>query len=134
MLTLTSEYALQAVIYLARHEDEQPIPGREIAEHAQIPPRYLSKVLGDLVRSGVLDSSPGKTGGFALRRSSRETVLYDVLSPFEQFDRRRCPFSSGYCDDAHPCLAHDDWSRIVESQASFFRDTSVYDVAVRQES
>ena len=36
MLTLTSEYALRAMIYLAQHVDKQPITGRQIAEQAGI--------------------------------------------------------------------------------------------------
>ena len=38
MLSLTSEYALRAMIHLAQHVDDWPIPGKDIAEHAGIPP------------------------------------------------------------------------------------------------
>ena len=129
MLTLSSEYALQAMIYLARHQDRCPIPGREIAQQADIPAKYLSKILGDLVRAKVLTSSPGKSGGFKLRRASEDTLLYDVLAPFEQFDHRRCPFGSGYCGDDDPCLAHDRWKKVVEAELWFLQHTSVHHVA-----
>lgn len=129
MLTLTGEYALRASIYLAQHEDCWPIPGRCIAEETQIPAKYLSKVLGDLVRSGVLDSSPGKNGGFRLRRPASRTMLFDVLAPFEPFDNRRCPFDNRACSDERPCPAHDRWKQIVQTQLRFLETTSVQSVA-----
>jgi len=130
MLSLTSQYALRALIHLALHTDDRPVPGRRLAEEAGIPAKYLSKVLGDLVRAGVLDSSPGKTGGYRLRRPAQETMLYDVLAPFEQFDRRRCPFGNQECSDEHPCLAHNRWKHVVGAQQAFLRETSVRDVAI----
>jgi len=132
MLTLTSEYALRALIYLAQHADAWPIPGRQIAERAEIPPKYLSKILGDLVRFRVLDSSPGKTGGFRLRREAQVTMLYEVLAPFEQFDRRRCPFGNKACSDDDPCLAHRRWKQVVDTERRFLRETSIHEVAVRE--
>ncbi len=130
MLSLTSQYALRAMIYLTQHEEDWPIPGRRIAAEAGIPAKYLSKILGDLVRSGVLDSSPGKSGGFRLRRAAKQTTLHEVLRPFEQFARGRCPFGNQECSDEKPCIAHDRWKKVIEAQAKFLADTSVLDVAV----
>jgi len=133
MLTLTGEYALRALIYLAQHSNACPIPGRRIAESAEIPVKYLSKILGDLVRFGVLDSSPGKTGGFRLRREAQNTTLYEILAPFEQFERRRCPFGNKECNDRDPCLAHSRWKHVVDTERRFLRETSIYEVAVHEQ-
>jgi Rrf2 family protein len=132
MLTLTSEYALRALIYLAQHTGAWPIPGRQIALHAEVPPKYLSKILRDLVRCGVLDSSPGKTGGFRLRRPANETTLFEVLAPFEPFDRGRCPFGNKECSDDDPCLAHVRWKQVVETERRFLQQTSISEVAIRE--
>ncbi len=132
MLTLTSQYALRAMIYMAQHAERCPIPGREIAESEQIPPKYLSKILRDLVRGGVLKSSPGKTGGFGFLRSPKDTPLYDVLSLFEQYQHRRCPFGNKECSDEDPCLAHEQWKIVVDTELCFLRDTSISDVAFGQ--
>ena len=130
-MTRTGEYALRAMIYLVQHAQDGPIPGRVIADEAGIPPKYLSKILGDLVRLGVLLSSPGRGGGFSLKRSARDTLLFEVLSPFEQFERRRCPFGNDECSYQRPCLAHKKWKRVFDTEQRFLRGTSVWDVAVR---
>lgn len=131
MLTRTAEYALRAVIHLAQHHDEWPIPGNQIAECADIPAKYLSKVLGDLVRVGVLTSSRGKHGGFGMVRSPKKMRLIDILTPFEQFELRRCPFGNSECGDENPCLAHDQWKKVVATEHEFFRKTSIYDVSIQ---
>ena len=135
MLTLTSEYALRAMVYLAQHEVDWPIPGRRIAEEVQIPAKYLSKVLGDLVRAELLTSAPGKRGGFRLRRPARKMVLRDILAPFESHlsgGRARCPFGGDECGDKQACQAHSRWKRVIEAEERFLKGTSLYDVAVRK--
>ncbi len=129
MLSRTSEYALRALIHLAQHEEDWPISGSRIAAETEIPPNYLSKILGDLVRAGVLESSPGKTGGFRLKRTARQTKLYDVVAPFESFDHRRCAFGNQECGDANPCLAHKEWKKVVDAKQRFLKRNSVHDVA-----
>lgn len=131
ILTLTGEYALRAMVYLTQNAHLCPIPGREVAKQAGIPARYLSKILGDLVRTGVLESSPGRSGGFRLRRSAENTTLHDVVRPFVQVDASRCPFGNDRCDDTDPCLAHTQWKHVIETERRFLLETSVHDVAVQ---
>ena len=80
MLTVTSNYALRAVVYLAQHADNQPIPGKTIAAEAGIPAPYLSRIMGDLVRAGVLDSSRGAGGGFRLSRPPTKILLFEAVT------------------------------------------------------
>lgn len=130
MLSLTSEYALRAMIHLAQRENEWPVTGKQIAREAGIPAKYLSKILGDLVRAGVLESTRGIGGGFRMSRPAKKLSLFEVLAPFESFQVRRCPFGNKQCGDENPCLAHDRWKKVVEAELSFLQGTSVLDVAV----
>lgn len=131
MLTKTSEYALRAMIHLAHNEKDWPIAGPRIAKATEIPPKYLSKILGDLVRVGVLESSPGKSGGFSMNGTPKSTTLLSVLTPFEQFTNLRCPFGNQKCNDADPCNAHDQWKKVIETQQQFLKKTSVQDIAAK---
>lgn len=135
MLTRSSEYALQAMIYLAQQSDEQRVPGSQIAEHTQVPKKYLSKILGDLVRAGILDSAPGKKGGFRIPRSPKEIFLFEVLAPFEPVlaHRRPCPFGNRACSDDDPCAGHERWSEVRETYSRFLQGTSIYDISVRRD-
>lgn len=134
MLSLTSEYALRAMIFLAGHVDECPVAGRTIAKEARIPRQYLSSILGDLVKEGLLEATPGKGGGFSMVRSPREITFAHVLAPFEPSikKRRSCPFGNGECSDANPCLGHERWNALLDSFTCFLEETSVYDVVVKR--
>lgn len=134
MLSRTSEYALRALIHLTQNEKDWPISGARIAGEASIPPKYLSKILSDLARAGVLESFPGKTGGFRLGRPSKQLSLYEILAPFEQFERRRCPFGNQECSELNPCGAHDQWKKVIENEQRFFLKTTVHDIALRMTS
>ena len=131
-MTRTGEYAIRAVIHLAKNPDEWPISGKRIAEEAGIPPKYLSKVLGDLVRAGVLMSTRGKSGGFRMMRTPRQTKLIDVLAPFEQFKQRRCPFGNQCCSDEYSCLAHTEWKKVIKVERDFLSKTTIYQVATEK--
>lgn len=127
-MTRSGEYALRAVVFLASHQDDWPIPGREIANGSRVPAKYLQKILGDLTRCGALESSPGRTGGFRLRRASGRISILEVVAPFERFRARTRPFGHKVCSDRTPCKAHHKWKRVVETEQRFFRETTVEDV------
>ncbi|RJP32915.1 MAG: Rrf2 family transcriptional regulator [Phycisphaerales bacterium] len=131
VLSLTSEYAMRAVVYLARCPDEGPLPGRRIAAALNIPPKYLSTLLRELVRCGVLEASPGKSGGFQLARPAEEVRLHEVVAPFEAVAvaRKPCPFGNATCSDEHPCDGHRRWKRVTDELRRFLDETTVQDLA-----
>ena len=132
MLSLTSEYALRAMTHLAKHQPDWPIPGKQIAEEAGIPPKYLSKVLGDLVRAGLLEATRGRSGGFRMARPAREISLLEVLVPFERIERRLCPFGNDRCGDEDPCLAQEKWKQVLDAYQKFLERTSIHDVSIEK--
>ena len=132
MLSLTSEYALRAMIHLAQHEPQWPIPGKLIAAATNIPPKYLATVRGDLARAGVLKSTRGKTGGFEMLRPPRKTSLLDILTPFELGRPNRCPFGNDLCSDENPCMAHEQWKKVLGARDKFLHRTSIREVALRR--
>lgn len=134
MLTLTSEYALRATVYITQcttNSDDSRIRGKEIADHTEIPYKYLTRILADLVRAGVLDASRGKKGGFKLTRKPQSILLYEILSPFEPVlgNRRPCPFGNLICSDDEPCAGHDQWKTVRDAYTTFLNHTSIHDVA-----
>lgn len=129
MMSLTSEYALRAVVYIAQNEECWPLAGNEIATASGVPSKYLAKILGDLVRHGVLDARRGRGGGFSLAHGARETPLWEVLAPFERFKRTQCPFEDQACPDVSPCAAHPQWEKVIHAYHGFLKDTTIHAIA-----
>ena len=66
-LTKRTEYGLIALTHLAKRQ-VRPCP-REIGEQFPVPKRLLAEVLKDLGHAGLVESTRGARGGYALTRS-----------------------------------------------------------------
>jgi Rrf2 family protein len=73
------EWALHACVNLAWAGPQQPLPVSTLAELNGLPAPYLNKQLQALARAGVLTSTPGARGGFALARPADEITVLDVV-------------------------------------------------------
>jgi len=82
-LSCRSEYALLAMVYLARHQTEEYISVQTIAAAQQVPPRFLEQILLALRRAKYLRSSKGKGGGFRLAISPDAISLAEIVRLFE---------------------------------------------------
>lgn len=88
----SAEYALRAVVWLAHERSPEPIGNQTIAEHTQIPPTFLSKILHQLVAAGILHSRRGARGGFTLSKVPESITVYDVVQAVDPLKRiTTCP-------------------------------------------
>jgi Rrf2 family protein len=91
MFSTTLEYALRAMTWLAARPDEAAT-GQRIAEATQVPEDYLSKVLQQLVRAGILESQRGRNGGFRLAREASRISMLAVVNAVDPIPRiKSCP-------------------------------------------
>jgi Rrf2 family transcriptional regulator, cysteine metabolism repressor len=82
-LTSRSEYALLALVYLARHRDEGLIPAQTIATAQAIPRKFLEQILLLLKRARYLRSAKGRGGGFQLAKPPTAISLAGVIRLFD---------------------------------------------------
>lgn len=82
-LTLKSEYALLALLYLARQKSDLPVSGEKIARAQNIPPSFLEQILLILKRARFLSSSKGQHGGYRLARQAEEISLAEIIRLFD---------------------------------------------------
>jgi Rrf2 family protein len=82
-LTNRSEYALLALIYLARHEPEGYLSVETVALAQGIPPKFLEQILLALKRARYVRSTKGQRGGYRLARPADEITLAAVIRLFD---------------------------------------------------
>ena len=82
-LTARSEYALLALVHLARHEGEGFVPVQAIADAQHIPPKFLEQILLALKRAHCLRSLKGKHGGYRLARKASSITLAEIVRLFD---------------------------------------------------
>lgn len=133
VLSSTAEYALRAIIYLAQNATNGRVAAADVSEALGIPANYLGKILHELARAGILSSSRGKRGGFALAVAPDRLPLLRVVSLFDRVGHEpRCLLGRAECSDDSPCAAHQRWRGVSEQVTSFFRNTTVADLLAKE--
>lgn len=77
MFSQTTEYSLRVMVLLARLNG-RPATTRQIAAATRVPEGYLSKILQNLSRAGLVRSQRGLHGGSVLARDG--LTIYDVVA------------------------------------------------------
>lgn len=91
MLSQTVEYALRAATYLAA-TPKQSRTVDQIAAATHVPVAYLSKVLQQLVRGGIVASRRGIGGGFMLARPPERLRILAIVQAVDPIERiTTCP-------------------------------------------
>ena len=133
MISQTAEYALRAVVWLA-HQDRAAHGTSAIAERTLVPAGYLSKVLQELARNGLVVSTSGRHGGFRLARSASEISVLDVMQAVAPFERiRKCPLGI----EAHNgklCPLHRRLDEAMASMEKAFAATTIAELVQEQDA
>ena len=87
MFSLTSEYAVRAVVMLAHLKKESLVGSKELAERAKVPPSYIPKLMQNLVKAGIVDSKRGVGGGFQLLKPPEKITIWDVVNAVDPVQR-----------------------------------------------
>jgi Rrf2 family transcriptional regulator, iron-sulfur cluster assembly transcription factor len=129
-LSRETEYAILAILDLARHEEGQVMLAAELADELGIPPAFLAKILQKLAAEGVLHSHRGRTRGYSLARSPETLSLRAVLEAVEgPHVCERCVFSGDRCSGDDPCPLHGMWKDVRPVVATLMADVTIADIA-----
>ena len=74
-----AEYAMRAVITIARHTNNNPLQISEISKKESIPIKFLEQILLNLKNSGVLKSKRGANGGYLLAKTKGDISIGMIL-------------------------------------------------------
>jgi len=125
------QYALRAMLELAKHLGQGPLKISEIAKVQAIPLRFLEVILNQLKGSGLIASKRGYYGGYTLERPADKISVGDVLR-FMQGDedwvhkiscnsKKECPFK---CDCAFVPL----WKEVNDAMFKIYDTTTLQDL------
>jgi len=78
-LTARSEYALLALVHLARQGPRGYVAVHSVAEAQGIPPKFLEQILLVLKRAHYVNSLKGQGGGYRLARPADRISLAEVI-------------------------------------------------------
>ena len=99
-LSHLADYAVVLMTAAARREAGARLSATELSADTGVPLPTTQKLMGQLATSGLLSSSRGATGGFALARPAADISLADIVEAVEG------PIALTMCSDSnnHECI------------------------------
>ncbi|PJC86178.1 Fe-S cluster assembly transcriptional regulator IscR [Vibrio sp. HA2012] len=141
-LTSKGRYAVTAMLDVALHSQENPVPLADISERQGISLSYLEQLFSKLRKSGLVASVRGPGGGYLLGAEADAISVGMVIAAVnETVDATRCAGKSDCCSGTR-CLTHTLWrdlsSRIRDflegiTLGQLMRDNEVLEISERRE-
>ena len=110
-LTRAADYAVRVMIHLAGLPPGTRASRADLAEAAECPEQFLSKVLQSLTHAGLVVSHRGNTGGFELSSAHRSASILQIIEAVEGPIRLNlCLTGPHACERQTCCPAHAVWA------------------------
>ena len=112
-ITTWAEYGLICDLHLARRAGTGPVAGRDMAARERLPGDYVEQILLRMRRAGIVESTRGARGGYALARPPEHISVRDVIQASEltTFDLHCVshPVDADRCAAAENCSIRPVW-------------------------
>lgn len=110
-----TDYALRAMINLARNYEANLVSSRTIALQEKVPYQLACKLMQKLHRAKLIKSIMGPKGGFSLSRKPDKITLLEVIEAVqESLSLNRCMLAKFNCPKQKVCTIK---PRLAELQA-----------------
>ena len=108
MFSKSFGYALRGILVIVFLRNEKPrIHVDEIASLLSVPRFFMSKVLKNLAKQGILGSGKGPRGGFYVNEQTISTTIFRVLMITDgDAHFRNCALQLNECNLQNPCPLH----------------------------
>ena len=126
IITRATEYSIRAVLHLAERFPASVVSKQEICEAEGITPAFLTKILQPLIRSGLVRSKRGVSGGFALAKNPEKLTVLDVMKAVEEpLTLNMCLLEGNSCERECTCPVHELWTQARDRMEEVFASQSL---------
>ncbi|HXV61816.1 MAG TPA: Rrf2 family transcriptional regulator [Vicinamibacteria bacterium] len=126
------DYALIALMHLARQDSGSSLSAREIASGYGLPPDLLAKVLQRLAREGIVESHQGIKGGYSLKTAASRI---DVVRVIEAIDGpltiTQCISDLGTCEQFDTCNVKSPLQRLGDEVLRTLKRVTIADLCAQ---
>jgi Rrf2 family protein len=127
-----TDYAVRVVLALAKLGQGVRRSSADIQQEMLIPRAFMSRIVAQLARDGLVNTYPGREGGLSLPRPASQITLRDVVEAFEGpillsaclqvKGEDDCPFQSS-------CPVRSKWGRVQVAMMREMASISFEDLA-----
>ncbi len=134
-LSAKGEYGVRAMVHLALHYRDGPIPLSKIAVDENISRQYLEQIFLSLRRSGLISSVRGVKGGYSLASPPGEIFLGDIIrvldgpiTPVNCLSKEIREEELPSCGRGERCLARSVWEKLRDHINQLLDNISLQDM------
>src|SRR5512134_2785975 len=132
-ITRQADYAVRAVLHLARIDGNERAATSTIAKEQNIPPSFLAKIISQLSIAGLLHTSRGARGGVTLAREPREISLLEVVEAIDgPIQLNECVTNEGVCTFEENCPIRPVWCDAQDELVQRLRKTNFADMLAQR--
>ena len=129
-LSNSSQYAIRILSYMALQQDKELLNATQLAEILHIPYKFLTKIMTEIVKSGLVDSIRGRDGGYKFKKEPSDIIVSEILEVFnDSIKDEQCILGIGYCNGMCKCALHDQWMEPKLLMQKMFQESSLADIA-----
>ncbi|MFV0181629.1 Rrf2 family transcriptional regulator [Empedobacter falsenii] len=136
MLSKTCEYAVRAVIYIAQQtKDGNRVGIKDVAKGIDSPEYFIAKILQEMVRKNLLQSTKGPNGGFHLDEKDMKNSLAVIVRHFDG-DKifSGCALGLKRCSEKNPCPLHQQFKEIRNTLKHLLEKTTINQLVEKLDS
>lgn len=132
LLSKACVYGLRSSLFLAAHGKDGYVSIREMSEKLDISFHFLTKILQQLTRAGLMESHKGPKGGIRLTKSGSEVNLFEIVAAIDGTELfTECALGLPGCGVKKPCPLHDKWAGTRDGIRDMLENTNLVELAAK---
>lgn len=132
-LTSKGRYAVTAMLDVALHSQEGPVPLAEISERQGISLSYLEQLFSRLRKNDLVSSVRGPGGGYLLGKAADQIAVGAIITAVdESVDATRCQGMEA-CQNGDRCLTHTLWRDLSVRISDFLNNITLAELVKNEE-
>lgn len=132
-LSTRTRYGTRAVVELARHYEDGPLPLHLIAQEQDLSVKYLEQLMTTLKSGNLVRSFRGVKGGYMLSKSPDKINMSDVFVCLEGPNCTvDCIEDNPTCDRVSTCPMQPLWRQLNDAIMHVFQGITLQDLIERQ--
>ena len=132
-LSTRGRYGVRLMVDLALHYGDGPIFLKDIAGRQGISEKYLWQLISPLKATGLVSSTRGSHGGYALGKTPESISLKEILQVLEgSLCLVDCVDNPSLCDRAPSCISRDIWGEAARDMQRTLEGTTLATMIAKQ--
>ncbi len=129
-ISTKGRYGLRILLDIVLNGEDAPRLTRDIATSQNISEKYISRLVIDLRRAGLIKSLRGAKGGYRMARFPEDITLLEIVETMEgRTSIVDCVLQPDVCSKVEACAVHQTWAEINRKIRDVLGEVTLKEIA-----